>query len=97
VAGVITLAFATTGDICYEGIVSANTTFAISGGSTSSLQRMKLAVTENSVGGFVITLPASPTVLWPGGVQPAVVTAPNARNVFKFGTTGTSGVYDGGY
>jgi hypothetical protein len=100
VGGVITLPFASSGNIWYACTISANTTFAISGGTTTSLQEIRMEIIENSTGGFSVTLPSSsssPAVLWPGGVQPTPVSAANSINIFKVSTTTVSGKLIGSY
>jgi hypothetical protein len=100
VGGVITLPFASSGNIWYACTISANTTFAISGGTTTSLQEIRMEIIQNSTGGFSVTLPSSsssPAVLWPGGVQPTPVTTANSINIFKVSTTTVSGKLVGSY
>jgi hypothetical protein len=97
VSNIITLPFVGNLDVCYEGTISATTSFNITGGNIAIYQSIILAFTENSTGNFAVTLPASPTVKWPGGMQPTPVITPNARNVYRFTTTGVAGAYDGNY
>lgn len=95
IGSVISVPFSAAGNSFFQGALTENTTFEISGGSTSVSQQIILAVQQSSEGGDTISF--SENILWSGGATPAPSTDASIVNVFYIYTSSISGVYIGVY
>ena len=93
VSGISTLPFAVSGNIFYQGVLSASITFDLSGGAPG--QQMVLVAQQSLGGGDAISFGSG--ILWSGGVVPVPATGANIANIFHFYPSGTTGIYFGIY
>lgn len=84
----VALAFAASGDICYDVTLAVATTFTISGGAGNQLQKLTLLVRQPAAGGIVGTLPAqSSSLKYKSGTVPSIGTAVGDVTVVTYITT----------
>ncbi len=72
------------GDICYDITMTADCTFAITGGTSGQYQLMTLILRQDATAGRIPTFPG--TVTWAGGSVPVPNTATGVINIYHLST-----------